>query len=106
MADHFNNLTPAEAERLAILAEEAGEIVQIVMKALRHGLDFKHPEPGETNRSGIERELGDLNAICARMVEARDIHPALIKDYSDRKAGKLKRWTHHQDDSAWGRSNG
>jgi len=25
--EHFNKLTPAEAERLAILAEEAGEIV-------------------------------------------------------------------------------
>ena len=37
MDDHFNNLTPGEAERLAILAEECGEVIQIIGKILRHG---------------------------------------------------------------------
>ena len=28
MKEHFNQLTPAEAERLALLAEECGEVMQ------------------------------------------------------------------------------
>ena len=99
---HFNGLTPAEAERLAILAEECGEIVQIVMKALRHGLDFHHPETGETNRLAVEREIGDLHAITMRMVAAGDINDAVIEDFSERKHRRIARWTHHQPDSTFG----
>ena len=99
--EHFNGLSPAETERLAILAEEAGEIVQIVSKALRHGLDFKHPETGETNRAAIARELGDLDAICGRMVAAGDLNQMQVKVASQRKTKKLPRWTHHQPDSTW-----
>lgn len=100
--EHFNKLSPAEAERLAILAEECGEIVQIIMKAMRHGLDFHHPDTGETNRAAIARELGDLDAICARMVAANDINPLQIKVASQRKDQKLAQWTHHQPDSHFG----
>jgi molybdenum cofactor biosynthesis enzyme len=99
---HFNALTPAEAERLAILAEEAGEIVQIVMKALRHGLDFRHPDSGETNRGAIARELGDLDAICGRMVKAGDFQRGHIMAASQLKGIKLAQWTHHQPDSHFG----
>jgi NTP pyrophosphatase (non-canonical NTP hydrolase) len=105
MSEHFNSLTPAEAERLAILAEECGEIVQIVMKALRHGLDFHHPDSGETNRAAICRELGDLDAICRRMSDLGEIDPALIQEASERKTVKLRQWTHHQPDSAFGNSS-
>lgn len=100
--DHFNGLTPAEAERLAILAEEAGEIVQVVMKALRHGLDYRHPDTGESNRAAIARELGDLEAIQALMIEAHDLNPFDIDAARARKKRKLGRWTHHQSDSHFG----
>lgn len=33
----FNGLSPAEVERLALLAEECGEVIQTVGKILRHG---------------------------------------------------------------------
>ena len=33
MSEHFNGLTPAEAERLAYLIEEAAEVQQIACKA-------------------------------------------------------------------------
>jgi hypothetical protein len=29
---HFNGLTPAQAERLAMLAEEAAEVIQVIGK--------------------------------------------------------------------------
>lgn len=44
MPEHFNGLTPAEAERLAMLSEECGEVIQIIGKILRHGYDSYHPD--------------------------------------------------------------
>ena len=41
----FNQLDCAAAERLAVLAEEAGEVVQAVTKILRHGYDRVHVVP-------------------------------------------------------------
>ena len=35
--DNFNRLSPAEYERLAILAEEMGEAQQALGKIMRHG---------------------------------------------------------------------
>lgn len=43
---HFNGLSPAEAERLAILAEECSEVVQKVCKTLRNGYESTHPDGG------------------------------------------------------------
>ena len=39
MSDHFNGLTPVQAELLALLSDECGELVQIIGKIMRHGLD-------------------------------------------------------------------
>lgn len=36
-AQHFNQLKPSEAERLACLIEECGEVIQAAGKILRHG---------------------------------------------------------------------
>ena len=44
MTEHFNKLTPAEDERLAMLAEECAEVIQIVSKIQRHGYDSWHPD--------------------------------------------------------------
>jgi hypothetical protein len=54
--DHFNRLTPAEAERLALLLEELGEAQQIIGKILRHGYESYHPDdPETTNRTLLAR---------------------------------------------------
>lgn len=58
---NFNELTPAETERLAILAEEMGETIQVIGKILRHGYDSRNPLEGKTgwtNRANLEKELG------------------------------------------------
>ena len=68
--EHFNKLTPAEAERLAMLAEECGEVVQIVGKILRHGYDSQHPD-GNTaalDRYLAERERHDNCTMCGRPI--------------------------------------
>lgn len=67
MSEHFNQLTPAQAERLAILAEECGEVIQIIGKILRHGLESCHPVTGEVNRTALVRELYDVKAAMVLM---------------------------------------
>ena len=43
--EHFNGLTPAEAKRLALLAEECGEVLQAIGKVLRHGFGRRTDKP-------------------------------------------------------------
>jgi len=75
MAEHFNKLTPAEAERLAMLAEEAGEIVQMVGKILRHGYESYHPNDCDktTNRILLMSEIKDLIGVVGGMAQANDL---------------------------------
>ena len=60
MTESFNKLTPAEAERLALLSEECAEVIMAIGKILRHGFESRHPNGGPTNRQTLERECGDL----------------------------------------------
>lgn len=90
---HFNGLTPAEAERLAMLAEEAGEIIQAVGKILRHGYSSYHPDDpeGPDNRDRLQREVDDLITVSKIMVLGRDITLGKTSDIT-----RKLRYTHHQ----------
>lgn len=101
MSEHFNGLSPAEAERLACLAEECGEVIQVIGKILRHGLEdwSPHDPTNTTNRRNLEREIGDLSAVIDTMRFAGDISDEGITDAAEAKMHKLPRWTHHQPDS-------
>ena len=95
---HFNGLSPAEAERLAMLAEEAGEVIQAVGKVLRHGYARSHPDGGPDNRELLDKEVGDFIAVVQAMRDARDIEGWSARDAVNRWHNKLK-FTHHQDTS-------
>ena len=97
---HFNQLTPAQAERLAIIAEEAGEVAQAAMKILRHGYDMAHPDGGASNREKLTKEIGDLHAAAQIMLRAGDI---ILDDIREAVSEKLRsggRWHHHQGEAA------
>jgi hypothetical protein len=97
MSDRFNQLTPAQAERLAMLAEECGEVIQIVGKILRHGYDNHHPnDPTTTNRHLLIKELSDVNAVLQAMGRAELINANLNNNPVKIWAQKL-RYTHHQE---------
>lgn len=99
MANHFNKLTPAEAERLALLAEEMGEALQIIGKVLRHGYESHNPMLNEgTNRAMLTKELGDVTAAMTMMTDAGDLSRGAIHDRAKRKIEKVGVWMHHQND--------
>lgn len=95
---HFNGLTPAEAERLAMLSEEAGEIVQAVGKILRHGYESTHPAGGPTNREALLHEIHDIRVIISMMSARNDIDLRTMRaEYMEHYNAKAK-YMHHQED--------
>ena len=98
----FNELSPAQAERLAKLAEECGEVVQAVGKILRHGYESAHPDGrGPTNRENLESEIADVLREMDCMVGTRDINAAEIHSQrcSPYREQRRNKYMHHQGKS-------
>ncbi len=98
MADHFNGLTPSEAERLALLIEECAEVQQAACKILRHGFESENPTAkghSPTNRETLEREIGDLSAAMD-MVCQHDVDPGRVAYHANAKRENVKQWMHHR----------
>lgn len=93
---HFNDLSPALAERLALLSEECGEIVQVIGKIQRHGIESRHPDGGPTNRQLLEKELGDAYAALLLLTRAGDVTPEHVTLHKDAKLQSVRQWLHHQ----------
>ena len=95
---NFNNLTPAETERLAILVEECGEVVQIGMKILRHGYQNHHPEDPEkqSNRMLLAGELGHVIYAIKTMIKEKDVSGMGIDLSDEKKSESIKKYLHHQ----------
>ena len=103
MLQHFNRLTPAELERLAILSEEMGEAQQIIGKVLRHGYESYNPtipvpenENPIINRWMLEKELGDIMWAMRAMCESRDINAERIEKRAQEKGPRAAKYLHHQ----------
>lgn len=90
-----NQLSDAEAERLALLIEECGEAIQAAGKILRHGYDSKYP--GVDNRASLEREVGDILTVV-NMMYGKDIAYMRVADRVKEKTETVKQYLHHQDD--------
>lgn len=92
---HFNQLTPAQAEALALVAEECSELVQIICKIQRHGLHSCHPETHEENYHALWREVGDVMAALRIAEVQRLVHWADVIRARDRKLHKVTKYLHH-----------
>jgi hypothetical protein len=99
MAEKFSNeLTDAQVERLAILAEELGEAQKCIGKILRHGYESYNPvvNTGMTNRRELERELGDIYAAIEMLGDANDVSAHGVGGRMIQKKREVKKWMHHQ----------
>lgn len=95
--NHFNQLTPAQAERLALLIEECSEVIHAATKVLRHGYRSYHPNnPNVNNCVNLERELGDLKFAVHLMYERRDVDEGFINACLESKRENVKKYLHHQ----------
>jgi len=97
MTEHYNQLTPAQAEALAILAEECGETIQIIGKILRHGKDSHHPGDKEKmpNWMLLSIELGHINAAVELCTAQYIVTNNAVADSCSEKLERIKRYLHH-----------
>ena len=105
LTEHFNNLSPAEAERLHLLSEECGEVILAIGKTTRHGYESYHPESitgHPTNQENLEKEIGDIMVAVELMEKAGDISLAAIQEHMEKKRKTLPRYLHHQEAVAEG----
>lgn len=88
-------ITPAELpsdharELLTILIEECAEVQQRATKALRFGLDEIQPGQPFTNAERLAREIGDVDEMVNRLVNAAVISPASIDAGRENKKRQL-----------------
>jgi NTP pyrophosphatase (non-canonical NTP hydrolase) len=97
-SSHFNGLTPAEAERLAILMEEMGEAIQVIGKIQRHGYQSSHPQNpnGPTNRDLLAEEVGHVLHAINRMFVANDLDRNEVNHSERSKSFRITAFLHHQ----------
>jgi hypothetical protein len=92
---HYNRLTPAETERLALLIEECAEVQHTACKILRHGYNSCFTATGQDNRSLLENKLGDLMFALRLMRHNGDMQGLLINQATERKVMSAATWLHH-----------
>lgn len=97
---HFNQLTPKQVELLGGTSEECGEVVQVIGKIFRHGLDSRKPtDPlSETNRKNLTAELADIAAMTDLLIENGVIDASEWQSLKDKKRDRFEQYAHHLRD--------
>jgi len=98
MSNFSNALNDGELERLALLSEEAGELVQTIGKIIRHGFESYNPDRSldGSNRDQLQREIGDV-LYCVQLMEINgDIDRDAIQFDATLAAEKKPEYLHHQ----------
>lgn len=80
---------------LAVLSEEAGEIVQSVGKALRFGLFDKRITTAHTNWDDLRLELHDLLAVYEMICESEDRKFAIDAELIEAKKLKIEHYMNY-----------
>lgn len=83
-----------QEERLAVVIEEIGEVLQMIGKVERFGWENFHPGDlkKQTNRELLENELADLRAAISLMEDAGDVSTTRILALADAKKRLLPQW--------------
>lgn len=85
-------------EILDILQEECGEVVQMISKCRRFGLDNAYGEDNETNRTRLTKEVGDLMCMIQLLQEAGIVDIAEVMFAAGKKRVKLREWSKIYED--------
>lgn len=82
-----------QEEILRIMQEECGEVVQMVSKACRFGIDGVHLKDGGTNRERLTEEIGDLLCMVKLAISRGIITEDGVLAARDAKEAKLHKWS-------------
>lgn len=76
------------AERIAILSEECGEVVQVCGKVLRHGMNSTNPFTNQENSELLHEEVGDILAAIELLIVKGDLDRECINNLAKYKLEK------------------
>ena len=82
-----------ENEVMDILQEECAEVIQIVSKIRRFGIDETHLKSGLTNRQMLCEEVGDVLCLIDLLREFQILDGASIQAAVRNKRKKLEQWS-------------
>ena len=82
-----------ENEILNILQEECAEVIQMVSKCRRFGMDQTHLKDGGTNRERLTEEIGDVICMLKLAQDFGIVDAGEVLDAAFRKQEKLKIWS-------------
>jgi hypothetical protein len=100
MTKHINKLTAAEAERLALLAKEMGDVIQLVGNIFLNGYEHEScAESDSTNRDFLEHHLGNVEHVIERLCNSKDIDADDLHAQSERYARTIGTFLNHQGDA-------
>ena len=80
-------------EVMDILQEECAEVIQMISKCRRFGIDTVHLKAGESNRKCLTDEMGDVLAMIDLMVEHDVVTVEGLDLAKQAKFAKLKQWS-------------
>lgn len=94
-----DDIDAATKELLICVAEEAGEITQMVGKILRFGFDSYHPnDPDKVDsRTRLNQELSDMLVLIDLLVYENIIDAGDITKLKEAKRAKLAKFLQHYE---------
>ena len=86
MTDYYHDKLNWRNELLVITSEEASEIIKVVSKILRYGMQPK-------DQKALIEEIGDMQCMIDLIVQHKLITRTQIKNRIKVKSKKLKKWS-------------
>lgn len=80
-----------EQEILWVTQEECAEVIQVISKINRFGIDGEHQ--GHTNLVRLTEEIGDLYCMLGLLVESGLVSQDEVVAAAEKKREKLKIWS-------------
>jgi NTP pyrophosphatase (non-canonical NTP hydrolase) len=80
-------------EILNIAQEECAELIQMISKVRRFGIDEYHIKDQKPNRQRLAEEAGDVLCMIMLMIEEGIITQQEVEDARHNKVEKLKQWS-------------
>ena len=88
-----------ETEILNILQEECAEVIQMVSKCRRFGIDEQHLKTDKPNRAKLTEEIGDVLAMINLCIQYKIVSQTEVIVAQENKFKKLKEWSNIFEDS-------
>jgi NTP pyrophosphatase (non-canonical NTP hydrolase) len=87
------NMYSKETEVMDILQEECAEVIQMISKCRRFGIDNQHLKADRPNREKLTEEIGDLLCMIQLAQEFGIVDADAVQAASVRKQEKLRVWS-------------